>query len=244
MAPVNFGWRAALLKEASGALLVSSCWSSCLPIYDINTPETHRLHFTEKVEFENWAQGITNIETCFYLGQHLGGGCDGVGSAWPCLTQVASSQWPSSMLRENTTLKSIILPRGALIIITLILHLCQRLWTRIWKLFETSFSAVMGTALETWHDNSKLGSTQQWMALTCCQDHILTVNIWFVWSKTSYSGDKRRCYNAGRTTTNKQTTEDRATQPMKAGGWVSQFEKLCFYDQQFVVHVKEESSKK
>ena len=74
-----------------------------------------------------------NMETCFYLGQHLGGGCDGVGSAWPCLTQVASSQWPSSMRRENTTLESIILPRGALIIITLILHLCQRLWTQMFK---------------------------------------------------------------------------------------------------------------
>ena len=38
------------------------------------------------------------------------------------------------------------------------------------------------------------------MTLTCCQDHILTENIWFVWSKTSYSGDKRRCHYAGRTT--------------------------------------------
>ena len=64
-------------------------------------------------------------------------------------------------------------------------------------------------------DNSKLGSTQQWMTLTCCQDHILTENIWFVWSETSYSGDERRC--------NERTnTEDRATQPMEAGAWVSQ----------------------
>ena len=30
------------------------------------------------------------------------------------------------------------------------------------------------------------------MTLTCCQDHILTENIWFVWSKTSYSGDERK----------------------------------------------------
>ena len=37
------------------------------------------------------------------------------------------------------------------------------------------------------------------LTLTCCQDHILTENIWFVWSETSYSGDKMRCYNAGRT---------------------------------------------
>ena len=42
------------------------------------------------------------------------------------------------------------------------------------------------------------------MILTCCQDHILTENIWFVWSEISYSGDKMRCYNAGRRTTNKQ----------------------------------------
>ena len=43
------------------------------------------------------------------------------------------------------------------------------------------------------------------MTLTRCQDHILTENIWFVWSKASYSGDKRRCHYAGRTTTtNKQ----------------------------------------
>ena len=72
-------------------------------------------------------------------------------------------------------------------------------------------------------DNSKLGPTQQWMTLTCSQDHILTENIWFVWSETSYSGDKMRCYNAGRT--NERTTEDRATQPMEAGGWVSQFQR-------------------
>ena len=38
------------------------------------------------------------------------------------------------------------------------------------------------------------------MMLTCCQDHILTENIWFLWSKTSYSGDKRRCHYAGQTT--------------------------------------------
>ena len=29
--------------------------------------------------------------------------------------------------------------------------------------------------------------------------HHLSENIWFVWSKTSYSGDKRRCYQAGQT---------------------------------------------
>ena len=60
--------------------------------------------------------------------------------------------------------------------------------------------------------------------LTCYQDHILTENIWFVWSETSYSGDERRCYRCG---TNDQTiSEDRATQPMEAGGWVSQLLQL------------------
>ena len=29
-------------------------------------------------------------------------------------------------------------------------------------------------------------------------DHVLSENIWFVWSKTSYSGDKRRCHQAPR----------------------------------------------
>ena len=55
------------------------------------------------------------------------------------------------------------------------------------------------------------------MTLTCSQDHILTENVWFVWSKTSYSGDERRCDGCGTMTTN---IEDRATQPiaMDAGG--------------------------
>ena len=56
------------------------------------------------------------------------------------------------------------------------------------------------------------------MTLTCCQDHILKENICFVWSKTSYSGDERRCHNAGRTNDDERTSEDRATQPMEAGG--------------------------
>ena len=44
-------------------------------------------------------------------------------------------------------------------------------------------------------------------------DQVLSENIWFVWSKPSYSGDKWRCHQGG--TTNQptdQTTEDRATQ--------------------------------
>ena len=41
------------------------------------------------------------------------------------------------------------------------------------------------------------------LTLTCCQDHILTENIWFVCSETSYSGYERRCYRCG-TTTNEQ----------------------------------------
>ena len=43
-------------------------------------------------------------------------------------------------------------------------------------------------------------------------------NIWFLWSKTAYSGDERRCHYAGRTNDERRTTEDRATQPMEAGG--------------------------
>ena len=42
------------------------------------------------------------------------------------------------------------------------------------------------------------------LTLTCCQDHILTENIWFVWCETSYSGDERRCYRCG---TNEQTVK-------------------------------------
>ena len=34
--------------------------------------------------------------------------------------------------------------------------------------------------------------------------HHLSENIWFVWSKTSYSGDKRRCYQAGQTNERRQ----------------------------------------
>ena len=59
------------------------------------------------------------------------------------------------------------------------------------------------------------------LTLTCCQDQILTENIWFVCLETSNSGDERRCHGCG--TTNNRTTEDRATQPMEAGGWVSQY---------------------
>ena len=40
-------------------------------------------------------------------------------------------------------------------------------------------------------------------------------NVWFVWSKTSYSGDKWRCYRCG--TDDDRTREDRATQQMDAG---------------------------
>ena len=43
---------------------------------------------------------------------------------------------------------------------------------------------------------------------------ILTENIWFVWSETSYSGDER-CHG---TTNHPTNSEDRATQPMEAGG--------------------------
>ena len=53
---------------------------------------------------------------------------------------------------------------------------------------KDSQNMIVKTETKEKLDNSKLGSTQQ---LTCCQDHILTENIWFVWSETSYSGDRR-----------------------------------------------------
>ena len=71
--------------------------------------------------------------------------------------------------------------------------------------------------------NSKLGSTQQWMAPTCCQDHILTENIWFVWSETSYSGDERRCYRCG---TTKQTNEHWRSSYSANGSWRLSFAKF------------------
>ena len=45
-----------------------------------------------------------------------------------------------------------------------------------------------------------------------CQDHILTENIWVVWSETLYSEDERRCHGCG--TTEQRISEDRATQPI------------------------------
>ena len=37
------------------------------------------------------------------------------------------------------------------------------------------------------------------MMMTRCQDHISTENIWFVWSKTSYSGESGDVTDAGQT---------------------------------------------
>ena len=58
------------------------------------------------------------------------------------------------------------------------------------------------------------------MLLTHCQDRTLTENIRFVWSRTSYSGDKWRCYRCGTNERRRRTREERATQPMEAG-WLS-----------------------
>ena len=63
-----------------------------------------------------------------------------------------------------------------------------------------------------WYDDHHMiiwwSSYEDMMMMTRCQDHILTENIWFVWSKTSYSGDKWRCNGCG--TNDEQTREDRA----------------------------------
>ena len=63
-------------------------------------------------------------------------------------------------------------------------------------------------------------NTEDMITLTCCHDHIVTENIWFVWSKTSeISGDVT-------IRDNKQThSKDRATQSMQ---WmhVAEFRKM------------------
>ena len=41
--------------------------------------------------------------------------------------------------------------------------------------------------------------------------HQLSENIWFIWSKTSYIGDKWRCHQGGTDGTGR-TRKDRATQ--------------------------------
>ena len=53
-------------------------------------------------------------------------------------------------------------------------------------------------------------------------DQELSENVWFVWSKTSHSGDKWRCHRCGTDgrTNERRTREDRATQPLDAG-WLS-----------------------
>ena len=48
-------------------------------------------------------------------------------------------------------------------------------------------------------------------------DQELLENIWFVCSKSSYSGEKKRCHRAGRWTANKQTRKDCASQSIEAG---------------------------
>ena len=66
-----------------------------------------------------------------------------------------------------------------------------------------------------WYDDHHMiiwwSSYEDMMMMTRCQDHILTENIWFGWSRTSYSWDKWRCNRCG---TDERTREDRATQPM------------------------------
>ena len=52
-----------------------------------------------------------------------------------------------------------------------------------------------------------------------CTDDKLSENIWFVWPKTSYDGDKWRCYHGDKQTTNNERTisENRASQPFDQG---------------------------
>ena len=53
-----------------------------------------------------------------------------------------------------------------------------------------------------------------------CQDHILTENIWFAWSKTWYRAGER-CHQAGRTTNEQGKIVYSASRLLE--GWVSQF---------------------
>ena len=55
------------------------------------------------------------------------------------------------------------------------------------------------------------------LTLTCCQDHILTENIWFVCSENHIVEMRGDVTDVGQTT-EQQNSEDRATQPMEAGG--------------------------
>ena len=76
------------------------------------------------------------------------------------------------------------------------------------------------TRLRTTKQNSDWRYIVQSMTLTiltCCQhpNHILRENIWFVWSKTSYSGNERWCYRCGTYNQQQTISEDRATQPMQ-----------------------------
>ena len=58
------------------------------------------------------------------------------------------------------------------------------------------------------------------MMMTQCQDHILTENIWFVWSNTSYSGDEWRSHECGRT--NDEQGKIALLSLWMLEGWVSQ----------------------
>ena len=66
---------------------------------------------------------------------------------------------------------------------------------------------------------------------------MLTENIWVVWSKTSYSGDKWRCH---RQTT---TREDRATQPMDSG-WLGFVTKIILQISKEYLDILDISNKK
>ena len=65
------------------------------------------------------------------------------------------------------------------------------------------------------------------LTLTCCQGHILTENIWFVCSGTSYSGNEGRCHGCG---TNKRTLEIKLLSRWKLEAESRKFRR-CFYFQ-------------
>ena len=78
-----------------------------------------------------------------------------------------------------------------------------------------------------WYDDLHMmiwwSSYEDMMMMPPCRDHILTENIWFVWSETSYSGDRWRCYRCGTDDDDEQGKIELLSQ-WTVGGWVSQLD--------------------
>ena len=67
--------------------------------------------------------------------------------------------------------------------------------------------------------------------LTCCHGHILTENIWFVWSQTSYSEDMWRCYRC-------RTDDDNEQGKIVLLSWMAEFRNMICWLRLGVVPIK------